>query len=192
MCCNSLCDAYSFMVFVRKAEQRQWKIEKPEELKESVEQVAAEDEIISDYCEPACEDEEEIIEELIEIEKPLTPSPPSPKKQKLSHGLPNSIQCTHYELEFSDKNVIVLQITAKTIIRSKSGFIFDSSFMNHKDENSIYQCQYCIKAFSNSEFLLKHITSVHLCTLCLNIADNYKDLNKHMQQHKKIICSFCK
>jgi uncharacterized C2H2 Zn-finger protein len=184
------------MICVRRAEQSNWKIERTESTVEDQE-VSIQDEEIADdedYGPVAASDDDEIIEESIEIRKELLKpiSTPPPKKIKLSAGLPSSVRFTNYELERLDNDKIVINVTAATAFQPESGnYVFDTSFMEHRDSTCIYQCKYCVKAFSNSEFLLKHITAVHLCTICLSCSENYKALNSHMQSHIAVICPFC-
>ena len=104
-------------------------------------------------------------------------------------GLPESIQFTFYEL-YQEKKTVFLSIEKATMQPKSGKYVFDLSFLNHRDESLIYQCKYCIKAFSNSEFLVKHVCSVHVCTICLDISENYKNLATHMRSHKMIVCPF--
>jgi lipopolysaccharide assembly outer membrane protein LptD (OstA) len=188
------------MIFVRRAEQSNWKIERTrtepivfdQEVSLQVEETADDE----DYGPVAtASDDDEIIEESIEmigkvLLKPI--STPPLKKIKLSAGLPSSVRFTNYELERLDNDKIVINVTAATAFQPESGnYVFDTSFLQHRDSTCIYQCKYCVKAFSNSEFLLKHITAVHLCTICLSCSENYKSLNLHMQSHSSVICPFC-
>lgn len=189
------------MIFVRKAENNNWTIDKPE-TKDPVQEVQLEEEVISDEyavtCDDITEDDDQLLTEIIEVQKheiepiKLAITPPVPKRQKLSAGLPDSIRYTSYELEKNDKNVITLNIATETMLRPKnSNYTFDSSFAHHHDESCVYQCKYCIKAFSNSEFLLKHTLHIHLCTICLEVSPTYKSSQIHSKMHKAISCPFC-
>lgn len=121
---------------------------------------------------------------------------PQTKRSRTSTGLPDSIVYTHYELAIrdeSDQNVVVLNVTASVLMRPKEGnYEFDTSWIDQEaDEITIYKCQYCIKAFSTVDFLLKHTLSSHLCLICLETVENYKELNKHSKIHTSMKCHFC-
>lgn len=118
------------------------------------------------------------------------------KRPKVLPGTPDSIVYTHYELVTSyenDQNVVSLNVSARCIERPKDGnYEFDSSWLDHQaDAATIYKCQHCIKAFSNADFLLKHTLSSHLCLVCFESVDNYKELNKHSKNHTSVTCHFC-
>lgn len=138
--------------------------------------------------------EDMIGKEEIEIQEHI--DAPLPKKTKptlSSIGPPEAITFTHYELaqyKENDQNVISLNIAPMTMEREK-GYEFDVSFMRHSDPSSVYKCKYCVKAFSNAEFLLKHTTSSHICLICCSFLENYNALNTHSKKHKTVTCHFC-
>lgn len=113
--------------------------------------------------------------------------------------IPESIVFTHYKLEQDndeqeEQPVIVLTVTPALQHIPKDGvYKFDTAWMKHENAraNSIFKCKYCVKAFSNADFLLKHTISCHLCLICLKTMENYKELFTHSQQHRRITCHFC-
>lgn len=137
----------------------------------------------------------ELIEDCQKVE-----TEPIQKKQKIANsqatGIPEMISFTHYELEQfieKDQNIITLNVSSMSIDRPAQGnYEFDVDWLRHADQKYIYKCKYCIKAFANAEFLLKHMTASHICLVCLEILDNYKELNQHgKEKHKNIICPHC-
>lgn len=104
---------------------------------------------------------------------------------------------THYELEKeSGQNVISLAISQKQLDLSEKDveyISFDLSYMNHADDNFMYKCNFCVKAFSTSELLVKHTIISHLCVLCHKVFANYKELNMHVKNdpEKNLLCKFC-
>lgn len=142
--------------------------------------------------EESCDDYEgqEHIEEPQEVELPY---PKRFKTISTSFGAPKSITFTHYELEQykeNDQNIITLNVIPLMLV-SDTGYQFDVSWISHSDPSSIYKCKYCIKAFSNAEFLLKHTISSHLCLICCAACENYKELSNHSKKHKTVTCHFC-
>ena len=115
--------------------------------------------------------------------------------------MPDSIVFTHYELQQEsdpldeEQTVIILSVTPKHQTPTERGnYHFDTSWIysdEYANKNTIFKCKYCVKAFSNAEFLLKHTLSSHLCLICLETVENYKELNKHSKQHSNIVCHFC-
>lgn len=106
------------------------------------------------------------------------------------------VTITNYSLVYKEENN---HLTAKINIEHKlmdnSG---DEEFMLEKwlenqQPASVYSCSYCVKGFSNTDFLLKHISSCHLCLTCFKICENNKDLSQHMKIHstEKLVCPFC-
>jgi Zinc finger, C2H2 type len=151
------------------------------------ESLDVEDNFVSEVAKIECLMEEPEAERIPE---------PTKKKQKAMSCLPASLVYSHHELEElaeNNQNVIVLNTTALTLERPVDGknFEFDSSWLHHSDQAFIYKCKYCIKAFSNAEFLMKHTISSHLCLLCLKVVDNYKELTIHAKEHSNIECQFC-
>lgn len=121
---------------------------------------------------------------------------PQIKRSRASPGLPESIVYTRYELVASDENdpsVVILNVTAQLLNRPSEGnYEFDCAWIAQLiDSATVYKCQHCVKAFSNADFLLKHTLSSHLCLICLEIVENYKELNKHSKTHSTINCHFC-
>lgn len=217
-CCLSLCEAYTFMSQIRTAEKNlklglhhkssYEKIIREEPLKQEEDAIDEEmieiDEIskIEEDTENEIEELVEAVEEAYEVDYELPakqeinePSTKIPKHNFSSVDFPETITVTHYELEQheeNDQNVISLNIFPQTLTAEHDkGFKFDVSWINHFIPTAIYKCKHCIKAFSNAKFLLKHTISSHLCLICLNIAENYKDLSAHVQKHKTVICHFC-
>lgn len=150
--------------------------------------------------EVAPEEEEAIIEnyeaETIEIEEPV------PKKQKSNSKpqivcLPTLIVCTNFELETTNENnqsICSFKTSTVCLVRPEKSdhFEFDVSYLEHADQSSIYKCRNCVKAFSNADFLLKHILSSHLCIWCLESLGNSKQLQEHSREaHSKMVCPFC-
>lgn len=148
------------------------------------------------YEEVEIEDEMYEPEDTQEVEDVKPAIEPSPKKSKLrlhsQGGSPDSITYTHFELEHSnenDQNIITLNIRLQTIDRPKDGtFQFELSWIKHFDAAAIYQCRYCVKAFANAEYLLKHTVSSHICLICSRILDNYsKKVNIALREEFPII-----
>lgn len=148
------------------------------------------------YEEVEIEDETYESEDTQEVEDAKPAIEPLPKKSKprepSQNGLPDSITYTHFELEHSkenDQNLITLNIRLQTVDRPKDGtFQFELSWIEHFDVAAIYQCRYCVKAFANAKYLLKHVCSSHICLICSRILDNYsKKVNIALQEQAPII-----
>lgn len=131
--------------------------------------------------------------------EPLIDIKPVVKKAKIAVttcGLPESITYTHYELlqyVENNQNVFVINVSPRTLERPlNSSYFFDTSWISNEDTTSVYKCKHCVKAFSNSAFLVKHSCNSHLCLICMGVVDNYKDLSKHSKDvHSLIKCNFC-
>lgn len=171
-----------------------------EALETSYQEIAIDEEQLEDISE-VHEDitTEDDLSEQYQVDEPLEEKP-VPKKPKTHAmiGIPDSIICTFYQLEhYSEKgqNVTTLNVTRLHQERPRQGtYTFNSSWISHSHLDTIYKCKYhgCIKAFANAEFLLKHMISSHLCLVCMDIVENYKDLNKHMKEnHQSIACPIC-
>lgn len=148
--------------------------------------------------EVAAEEDEPSIEnceiEAIEREEPV------PKKSKSNPpvSLPSSIICIKFELKTTlenDQSICSFKTSSTCLVRPEKAnqFEFDVSYLDHADQSSIYKCRNCVKAFSNADFLLKHILASHLCIWCLATLENCKQLQEHSREaHSAMVCPFCK
>lgn len=93
-------------------------------------------------------------------------------------------------------NNVTIEFSSKLFSSSNENYNFEeyTSLIKHADNNLIYSCNYCVKAFGNCEILLKHLNSCHVCLICFNIFDNYNELNSHTKLHSaaKLKCPVCK
>jgi hypothetical protein len=184
------------MMKVRKAEQNQWSFKPAVEDHKPVEEQENEinkedDDMLSEYIDEIDEDQPELQDKSTAPEEHLQIPAKYAKRHKLSTGLPSSIKFTSFELQFDNNNVVELNVVARTMFRKEDNFVFDISFLNHRNDKFLYKCKFCVKAFANSEFLVKHVCSVHLCIVCLGVSETYKELHKHLQEHLQVNCPFC-
>lgn len=140
----------------------------------------------------------EIGEDFFEEKESQSERVCEPKRKKLkTSNSSSSLLYTHYELEKEDdENTITLLVTKKEMPIPTEPIYFDSSsfdYMNHAEDACIYKCKYCVKAFSNSEHLVKHTVISHLCVFCYQIFPNFKELNLHSKNNKKkdLYCRIC-
>lgn len=145
---------------------------------------------------------EELEDESLTQESAIVVEPPLKKQRSTAFNVcvPDSIVFTEYELEqendaLQDQTVMVLSIKPCIQVRPKNGsYEFNTAWISSNENaslNLIFKCKHCVKAFSNADFLLKHTLSSHICLICLKIAENYKELNKHSKEHSLIVCHFC-
>lgn len=96
------------------------------------------------------------------------------------------------EMENS-KNIKTMSIS--TIVPNRLDDFADFySFIEHDDRNdeTIYKCKYCPKAFSTAEHLILHNRKVHLCQHCLEPFAMTSDLSKHTKEvHRAFDCLIC-
>lgn len=63
---------------------------------------------------------------------------------------------------------------------------------SEKDDERVYLCQYCPRAFSSSQFLITHVRKSHACKYCTRAFEKNSDLFKHIRlkhsSHKCVIC----
>lgn len=123
-------------------------------------------------------------EALVEDQKPT---------EELKEPSEPSVTFIDYVLEHKEENgqkCVTVRVDKKKVkIRKK----YEFNVISHSDRNSIYSCQYCVKAFGNLDFLMKHLSLCHLCTFCLTVKDTYNDLNEHLKESHKdqLKCPFC-
>lgn len=148
------------------------------------------------------DDQQEIIEsqESSPATQLVTKSSNEPKRKKIktsNNSTTTFLMYTHYDLEKDeDENRITLAISKREMEFSSEPINFDSSslgYMTHAEDSCIYKCSYCVKAFSNSEHLVKHTVISHLCVLCHEIFPNFKELNLHTKNNTKkdLYCRLC-
>lgn len=145
---------------------------------------------------------EEPAEELFTVTT-FEQEPPLKRQRSASSNvvIPDSIVFTRYELQQEndplqeDPNIVVLSVAPFVQSRPESGnYQFNSTWIKsnkHTAANTIFKCKHCVKAFASADFLLRHTLSSHLCLICLETVENYKELNKHSKQHSEIVCHFC-
>ncbi|KAG5675742.1 hypothetical protein PVAND_005620 [Polypedilum vanderplanki] len=111
-----------------------------------------------------------------------------------------SILITDYKLvekNNSDLNTVTILFLSRLMnVRPEEDYTFDEYYelIGNQDNNQIYSCSYCVKAFGTCELLIKHISSCHTCLLCFKVFHNgYNELGQHMKTHstEKFQCPLC-
>lgn len=124
-------------------------------------------------------------------------SPKRKKRRMINNDTTVILLYTHYDLEKDeDENRITLVISKREEEYFSEPINFESSthdYMNHCEDSCIYKCSHCVKAFSNSEHLIKHTVISHLCVLCHEVFPNFKELNLHTKNNTKkdLYCKMC-
>lgn len=221
-CCDSLYESYKFMLKVRDAEKK-LKTEGPppprKKLKTETQEQQAINEIPSipdiqddliaenilgdDILESEYSEEDIVNNEAEEETKcqavtPEKKSEPSRKRQKQvsSTDISDIIVVTDYHFAYKNENSQVIAnivVDNNTINNSGDGNYSFDRWLDNPEEASIYSCTFCVKGFATSDFLLKHITSCHICLTCFKMCETNKHLNQHMKTHseEKLVCPFC-
>lgn len=117
-----------------------------------------------------------------------------PKQVEETKPAEPSVTFIDYILEHKEENnqkYVTVRVDKKNVkIRKK----YEFNVISHSDPSTIYSCQYCVKAFGNLEFLMKHLTLCHICITCLAVKDTYNELNEHLKESHKdqlLKCPFC-
>ncbi len=145
-----------------------------------------------------CEEENEVIleealeEEVVETEAPTYDENTENNLQKEEHLENKCIHFVNYVLNTNEENgqksVSVRAVRRKETVKDS----YEFNVISHSNTDCIYSCEYCVKAFGNLELLMKHLSTCHVCQLCLHISSNYNDLNIHHKTHQEnISCPFC-